>query len=275
MPARTMTQSSQGSQAYPPGPRMGTPGPMRSFTPMSRIESPGPRQPLGPRMPIAMTSTPPPSEMYQNQPAGMPTRQNTPDAYGHMHQDSNASFNRPPPISRMPTPGSVHHQDTSISRPDLASHVMSFNRPFSPPSEQQPLHPADSYEMTPQPYMSQTPAAYAPTPPPQANPTSAAGGYVAFNPIVHSASSTPVPQERVPQRSATAMGSHVAARPPINIQRSATAPAIEHLAPQRAPAFDNRGTIGYSDIVDDYGRETSISPPRAGHMDGHGWPRQY
>jgi hypothetical protein len=276
MPARTMTQSSQGSQAYPPGPRMGTPGPMRAFTPMSRTDSPGPRQPVGPRMPIAMTSTPPPGEMYYNQPAGIPTRQNTPNAYGQMQQDSNNSFNRPPPISRMPTPGSIHHQDSSISRPDLASHAMSFNRPFSPPSEQQLPYPVDSYEMTPQPYMSQTPAPYAPTPPPQANPTSAAGGYVAFNPTVHSASSTPVPQERVPQRSATAMGSHLAARPPIEVPtRSFTAPAVEHLVPQRAPAFDNRGTIGYSDIVDHYGRETSVSPPRAGHMDGPGWPRQY
>jgi len=283
VPARTMTQNPQGAQPYPPGPgpRNGTPGPMRAFTPMSRTDSPGPRQPLGPRMPIAPTSTPPPGEMYHNQPGAVPTRQNTPDAYGHMHQDSNASFNRPPPISRMPTPGSLNHQDTSISRPDLASQATSFNRPFSPPTEQQLPYPADSYEMTPQPSMSQTPAPYAPTPPPKANPTSAAGGYVAFNPQVHSASSTPAPQEQIPQRSATALPSHLVPRLPIMDvpQRSVTAPAVDHLAPQRAPAFDNRATIGYSDIVDDYGRaearDTSRSPPRAGHMDGPGWPRQY
>lgn len=288
VPARTMTQSSQGSQAYPPGPRMGTPGPpgpVRAFTPLSRTDSPGPRQPFGPRMPIAMTSTPSPGEMYHNQPGVIPTRHNTPDAYGHMHQDSNASFNRPPPISRRPTAGSIHHQDSSISRPDLVSHAMSFNRPFSPPSEQPLPYPVDSYEMTPQPYMSQTPAPapYAPTPPPPTNPTSTAGGYVAFNPTVHSASSTPAPPEQIPQRSATAIGGHLASRPPINVpQRSVTAPAIEHLAPQRAPSFDNRATIGYSDIVDDYGRaegrDTSVSPPRAGgHMErqGPGWPRQY
>jgi hypothetical protein len=190
---------------YAQRPNMGPAGPMRSFTPMSRTDSPGPRPPLGPQIPFASTSTPPPGDMYYNQP---PPRQNTPDAYGLMRQDSNASFNRPPPVSRQPTIGSVHSQETSFSRPVLPTNPMSFNRPFSPPSahtEESLPYPADSYEMTSQPYMSQTPAPvspFAPSPPPAAN----IGGYTAFNPSVHSASSTPAPHQQMPQRSATAMG---------------------------------------------------------------------
>lgn len=272
---RTMTQESQISQhTYAQRPN----GPMRSYTPMSRTDSPGPRQPVGPRMPIASTSTPPPGDAYHNLP---PVRHNTPDAYGPMRQDSNVSFSRPPPMLRQPTFGSVNSQETSFSRPVLPTSALSFNRPFSPPSAQsdQPLpYPADSYEMTPQPYMSRTPAplsTYAPSPPPVDN----VGGYVAFNPSTHSASSTPAPHQQVPQRSVTALGSHPASTRPVDVpQRSVTAPAIEHLTVDRSvPAFDHRGTIGYSDIVDDYGRADARtpSPPRAGHVENNGWPRQY
>jgi hypothetical protein len=274
MPTRTMTQGSQGpQQIYPQRPNMGPP--MRSYTPMSRTDSPGPRQPLGSQMPFASTSTPPPpSDMYYNQP---PPRQNTPDAYGLMRQDSNSSFNRPPPVSSQPTFGSVHSQETSFSRPVLPANPMSFNRPFSPPSanEQSLPYPADSYEMTSQPYMSQTPAPvspFTPSPPPAAS----IGGYTAFNPSVHSASSTPAPHQQMPQRSATAMGGHSAAVRPFEVpQRSVTAPAIDHSTLDRGvPPLDNRGTIGYSDIVDDYGR-ADTSPPRAGHAGNNDWPRQY
>lgn len=275
MPTRTMTQGSQGPQhIYPQRPNMG-PGPMRSYTPMSRTESPGPRPPFGPQIPYASTSTPPPpSDMYYNQP---PARQNTPDAYGPMRQGSNASFNRPPPVSRQPTFGSVHSQETSFSRPVLPTNPVSFNRPFSPPSAQNDRpYPTDSYEMTSQPHMSQTPAPvspFPPSPPPAAN----IGGYKAFNPSVHSASSTPAPQQQMPQRSATAMGGHSAAVRPFEVpQRSVTAPAIDHFAPNSGvPPLDNRGTIGYSDIVDDYGRPDTTSPPRAGHAGNNDWPSQY
>jgi hypothetical protein len=299
MPTRTMTQGSQGFQGSQqmyaqrpnmppsgpmrsytpmtrgesPGPRQPS-GPMRSFTPMSRSDSPGPRQPLGPQLPITSTSTPPPGGMYYNQP---PVRQNTPNAYAPMRQDSNASFNRPTLMSHQPTFSSERSEENSFSRPVLPTNPMSFNRPFSPPSghsEQTVPYPADSYEMTSQPYMSQTPApvsTFAPSPPPAAN----IGGYTAFNPAVHSASSTPAPHQQMPQRSATGL----AAMRPLQVpQRSATAPAVEHLATNRAvPSFDHRGTIGYSDIVDDYGRvETrEPSPPRAGHAGNNDWPRQY
>jgi hypothetical protein len=272
---RTMTQDSQGSQhTYNQRPNMPPSGPMRSYTPMSRMDSPGPRQAVGPRMPIIPTSTPAPGNMYYNQP---PPRQNTPDAYGLMRQDSDASFTRPPPISRQPTYSSIHSQETSFSRPVLPTNPMSFNRPFSPPSapNEQPLpYPSDSYEMTPQPYMSRTPApasTHAPSPPPVEN----IGGYMAFNP--HSATSTPAPHQQVPQRSATALSSYHTATRPVDVpQRSVTAPAIEHFAIDRSrsvPAFDHRGTIGYSDIVDDYGRPDA-SPPRAGYAGGNEWPRQ-
>lgn len=279
VPVRTMTQGSQESQQmYAQRPNMGPSGPMRSYTPMSRTDSPGPRQPVGPRMPIAPMPTQHPGDTYYDQP---PVRQNTPDAFGPMRQDSNASFNRPPPMSRQPTFGSVQNQEPSFSRPALPTNSMSFNRPFSPPSaqnEQALPYPADSYEMTSQPYMSQTPApmsTFAPSPPPAAN----IGGYTAFNPSLHSASSTPAPYQQAPQRSVTAIGNRPAAARPVEIpQRSATAPAIDHLqADHGVPTFDNRGTIGYSDIVDDYGRVESrdSSPPRAGHAGSNGWPRQY
>jgi hypothetical protein len=271
---RTMTQGSQGPQpmyAQRPGPA----GPIRSYTPMSRTDSPGPRQPLGPHIPFASTATPPPGDTHYNQP---PPRQNTPDAYGPMRQDSNASFNRPPPISRQPTFGSVQSQETSFSRPVLPTNPMSFNRPFSPPAHAEGSlpYPADSYEMASQPYMSQTPAPvspFAPSPPPAAK----IGGYTAFNPSVHSASSTPAPYQQMPQRSATAMGGHSAPTRPSDVpQRSVTAPAIDHSAPNRGvPPLDHRGTIGYSDIVDDYGRPDTTSPPRAGHAGHNNWPRQY
>jgi hypothetical protein len=270
VPFRTMTQGSQDSQRpYPPRPNMGPEGYMRSYTPMSRTDSPGPRQPYGPRIPIAPSSTPAPGDMYYNQPP--PVRQNTPNAYGLMRQDSNGSFHHPPPTSRQPTFGSIQSQETT--RPMLPTNPMSFDHPFSPPSAQneQPMpYPADSYEMTPQPYMSsQTPApasTFAPSPPPAAS----LGGYTAFNPSLHSASGTPAP----PQRSASAMPNQVIARRPFEIpQRSATAPAINQVMLDRSvPALDPRGTIGYSDIVDDYGRvdARAPSPPRAGHMGGNG-----
>lgn len=299
LPARTMTQRSQDSQhSYAPRPNMGPPGPMRSYTPMSRSDSPGPRPPGGPNMPVAPGSTFPPGDIYrpptrQNTPYGPmrqdsnasiqqpPTRQNTPAAYVPMRQDSNASIQRPPPTSRQPTFGSTSSQDTSFSRPMLPTNPMNFNRPFSPPSarNEQPLpYPADSYEMTSQPFMSQPPAPasiHAPSPPPAEN----IGGYVAFNPSMHSASSTPAPpQQMPPQRSATAFEDHGAAIRHNVPQRSATAPAIDHLAVDRGvPAVDHRGTIGYSDIVDDYGRidAREPSPPRAGHAGSNAWPRQY
>lgn len=262
MPARTLTSGSQASQqSYPPRPPMGPGGPMptRSFTPMSRSDSPGPRQ-FDTRGPAGATSTPPPGEMYHHHAQIAPPRQNTPDAYAPMRQGSNASFYHPLPMARRPTPGSMNSQ---ISRPP-----MNFARPFSPPSAQddQSLpYPIDSYEMTSHPLMTQTPppAAMAPS----------AGGYVAFNPAAHSASSTPAPHQQMPERSMTAIGNHAAPRPADIPQRSATAPAMDLAPPERGPAFDNRNTIGYSDIVDDYGREPS--PPRAGHAEGHGWPRQY
>jgi hypothetical protein len=316
MPTRTLTQGSQESQGYAPRPSMPPPGPMRSYNPMARGESPGPRQPAGPmrsytpmargespgprqpngpmrsytpmargespgpgqplgsQIPYNPAPTPAPGGVYYNQP---PMRQNTPNAYGPLRQDSNESFNRPPPPSHQSTFSSEQSQESSFTRPVLATNTMDFNRAFSPaPTHigQTVPHPVDSYEMTTKPYMSQTPApasTFAPSPPPAAN----IGGYTAFNPALHSASSTPAPHQQMPQRSATGL----AAMRPVQVpQRSATAPAVEHLPANRGiPSFDNRGTIGYSDIVDDYGRVDARepSPSRAGHAGNNDWPRQY
>lgn len=313
VPARTMTAGSQASmQMYPPMPPMGPPGAARPFSPMSRTDSPGPRppmgppginrtfsptsrtdspgprQPVGPRMPIADTRSPPPGSMYNEQPPfNGSSRQNTP---GPIRNDSNASFNRPPPMPRQPTFGSMHSQDQSFSRPAPPPSAVNFNRPFSPPSAEpgQSLpYPNDSYEMTSHPHITHAPAPpslYAPSPPPAAEkpPTS---GFVAFNPALHSASSTPAPAPpQIPQRSVTAspiagFGSQSAALPPLDVpQRSFTAPAAEHLAPSPRALdplplpFDNRATIGYSDIVDDYGRaDRGATPPRAGRGEERGW----
>lgn len=281
MLGRTMTQDSQASQIYPPRAPTAPPGAMRSYTPMSRTDSPGPRQPVGPRMPIAGRPTPPPGAMPYQESVG-PTRQNTPMTLDHTRQDSNASFNRPPPMPREPQYGNMQNPVPSFSRPTPAPQAMNFHRPFSPPSAQndKPLpYPTDSYEMTPQPRMTQTPSP--PPPEPQVGTT----GYVAFNPSVHSASTTPAPHQQmpqIPQRSVTAspavFNSQPAALPPLEVpQRSFTAPAVDYPSPSLGvphnPHFDNRSTIGYSDIVDDYGRpqqDDGRDFSRAGHRDEFG-----
>lgn len=193
-------------------------------------------------------------------------------------------------MPRQPTFGSMHSQDQSFSRPAPPPSAVNFNRPFSPPSaepDQSLPYPTDSYEMTSHPHITHAPAPpslYAPSPPPAAEkpPTS---GFVAFNPALHSASSTPAPAPpQIPPRSVTAspiagFGSQSAALPPLDVpQRSFTAPAAEHLAPSPRALdplplpFDNRATIGYSDIVDDYGRaDRGATPPRAGRGEERGW----
>ncbi|KAM0723416.1 hypothetical protein Q7P37_000402 [Cladosporium fusiforme] len=265
-PARNMSQDSQIPPMYPQRAPTAPPGAMRSYTPMSRTDSPGPGQPFGSRPPTAMP--------YQAPVA--PMRQNTPDYFGPVRQDRNASFDHPPPMSREQSYGNMHSQAPSFSRPTPAPHAMNFARPFSPPSAQndQPLpYPTDSYEMTTHPRMTQTPS----PPPAESKP---ATGYVAFNPAAHSVSSTPAPQQQqqIPQRSVTAspavFNSQPAAMPPLEVpQRSFTAPATDFPSPSLgvpAPVFDNRATIGYSDIVDDYGRPQEGDAgynSRAGHRD--------
>lgn len=301
-------QDSQDSQMYPPS-RAPTapPGAMRSYTPMSRTDSPGPRQPIGPRMPIAGTPTsqsgapPYPSSMgpmRQNTPDNFgPMRQNTPDYFGPTRQDSNSSYNNPPPMPREP-PYNSHNtqsQPQSFSRPTPAPHAMSFHRPFSPPSSQQqsdqplPYPTEDSYEMTTHPRMTQSPS-----PPPS---TTGGGGYVAFNPTMHNSASNTPAHPSIPQRSVTASPAifqptqQSAALPPLEVpQRSVTAPASDWAPPSHQtsspsasmlglpppnPVFDNRATIGYSDIVDDYGRASRLEGDeerdawsRGGHRGG-------
>lgn len=247
LPGRTMTQSSQGAQ--------------RPFSPMSRTGSPQSRQPVGPRMPVrtntgfSFDQGPPsaispvsPHDDY-GRPMGPPMRQNTQESFrtAPVRQNSQASsFNRSAPtMSRQPTYGSLHSHQGSFSRPTPAVQRQpsesSFNRPLSPPirtdtaqGRQTPLLQSQhSYEMT-----AQTNANL------QRQPSD--GGYVAFNPSLHSTSATPVPQPG-PQRSVTVAGAPGASDNYFG--------QVQH-APQRsatAPIEQARVASGYGDILDDYG----------------------
>ncbi len=164
-------------------------------------------------------------------------------------QDSQASsFSRP-------AYGSQHSQQRSFSRPILpAQPSQTTYAQFAPPSEK-PRHIAtgDSYEMT-----RQAPYTISPTE------IAGAGSYVAFNPAMLSASSTPIPQPPSayplpgppPRRNITVTGEPGAAHNYFGAvrkvpQRSATAP------------IDPRHTTGYGDIISDY-RDSArnfISPP--------------
>ncbi|KAK5163902.1 Potassium transporter [Saxophila tyrrhenica] len=255
-PGRNMSQSTQASQrSFTPVSRVNTPGSERSFTPMNqRPPMPGVRFPVRSNTGFSFdrdqrsASSPisPPDVYGRPMVPTMRSATEPPRASGLSREDSNTSyFNRPvagtpaPGIERKPTFGSLHSHNSSFSRPipRNPSQASSFHRPCSP--ENAP--PAtNSYEMTSQP--SYTPAPRA---------TSGAGGYVAFNPGMHKASSTPAPQQAqgVPPRAATAPNS-------------------------------NRLTTGYADILDDYGggEEDRGPPPRsytAGPAHTPGWQGRF
>lgn len=253
VPGRNMSQSTQASQqSFPSMNRMNTNGSQRSSSPIDqRPRMPGVRFPVRTNTGLSFDQEPrsasspiSPVDSY-GRPLMQPMRSTT-DPFipsGLAREDSQTSyFTRPvagtpgPGIDRRPTFGSLHSQQSSFSRPlpRNPSQASDFHRPFSPvDAAEQPLPAMGSYEMTSQP-------TYAP-----ATTATRGGGYVAFNPGLHSASSTPVPQSQsVPPRADTAPN-------------------------------DNRLTSGYADILDDYGNDGDhsssirrVSPPA-------GPPRSY
>ncbi|KAK6440424.1 Potassium transporter [Oleoguttula sp. CCFEE 5521] len=264
MPSRNMTQSSMGTQrSYTPMSRMQTPAQDRPYSPMSQIN--GQRQPVGPRMPVrtntGLSYDPEPRSAHTpisphdgNYPR--PVRQNTSDSFATApsRQDSQASYqSRAHPMSRQQTSASQYSQNATYPRPTPPPQQHrqpsqpNFARPFSPaaPQSAPPLNHQNSYEMLPQPSIAATPAS--------------AGGFVAFNPSVRSQASTLVHQAG-PQRSVTVAGGpgsdgnyfgHVEPQVP---QRSVTAPPTQQQQQQRE-------TIGYSDFLDGYGDDETAPPP--------------
>ncbi|KAK0333873.1 Potassium transporter [Friedmanniomyces endolithicus] len=263
MPSRTMTQESQATQRpYAPMSRMDTAGSQqRPFSPMSSNGSMQSRPAPGQRFPVRSNtgfsfdtesqSPISPQDAY-GRPTGPLSRQPTQSSFRTApmnRQDSQASsFSRP-------AYGSQHSQQRSFSRPILpAQPSQTTYAQFAPPSEK-PRHIAtgDSYEMT-----RQAPYTISPTE------IAGAGSYVAFNPAMLSASSTPIPQPPSayplpgppPRRNITVTGEPGAAHNYFGAvrkvpQRSATAP------------IDPRHTTGYGDIISDY-RDSArnfISPP--------------
>ncbi|KAK5133866.1 hypothetical protein LTR08_007197 [Meristemomyces frigidus] len=238
VPGRTMTQGSQAIQrSYTPSSRMDTMGSLqqRSFSPMSQQGSVHSREPRGPPMrsntgfsyedPAQSVISPFTSQDGYGNPTG-PLRQNTQDTFrtAPVRQASQASsFARP-------AYGSMHSQQRS------------FSRPLPPPEP-------ESYEMSTQTrsdFSNITPSA------------SVDGSYVAFNPGMASASTTPMPYlQQGPRRNITVAGQPGMAGnyfgQVLDVpQRSATAPIV-----------DNRLTTGYADILDDYDNSarTSIASP--------------
>lgn len=242
----------------------------RPFSPMSNQGSVNTRPPPAPRGPPMRSNTgfsfedqpqsaisPMSQQDAYGRPTGSLARQGTQDTFrtAPVRQESQASsFGRPTPaMDKRPTYGSVQSQQ-SFSRPMAGQQrkpsQTSFHRLFSPPTaEQQPPPQSNSYEMTSQPsYSSMTSASAS---------ASADTGYVAFNPAMLSASSTPLPQlQQGPRRNITVAGDPGVAGNYFGQvrevpQRSATAP------------LDQRHTTGYADILDDYGASarSSIAPP--------------
>lgn len=262
-PSRDMTPGAPGAppRTFTPLSRMDTQTSQRSYSPMSRMDSNQSRQPMGPRMPIRTntgmsldqeprSATTPLSAQsdYYGQGSRGPVRQNTTDTYASapIRQDSQASFQRSnTALSRQPTFASMHSHSSSFSRPmppgQRKPSQGSFNQGY-PQNSAESLQSSESYEMTSQPTYA------APTSAIDRKPSNS--GYVAFNPGMHSASSTPVNQSAGPQRSVTVSNGPGAEGNYFG--------SVRAQAPQRsftAPVVDNRATIGYSDIVDDYGND--------------------
>lgn len=270
-PVRTNTQGSQGTQrSYTPMSRMDTMNSQeRPFSPMS--QNGYSRPPPGPRGPPIRSNT---GLSFQTEPQSAASPMSAQDMYGAglmgalRRQDTQNTFQTVPERQASPesvysrptesiysqptdfdnrrTYGSLHSQQSSFSRPMVANRKpsqSSFNRPLSPPSrENQPTPQSNSYEMTSQPYHT-------------GEPVQSAGGYVAFNPGADR-TATPLSLQPGPKRNLTVAGQpgtagnyfgHVQDTP----QRSATAP------------IDARQTIGYTDILNDYGdsARSSILPP--------------
>ena len=309
-PPMSRMQSNGSMQQRPFSPMSG-PEPQRSYTPMSRMDTVGsqqqrpfspaqgsvysrpPPEPRGPPMrsntgfsfedPPQSAISPTSAQTGYGGPLGALARNNTQETFRTApmnRQDSQASsFSRP-------TYGSLHSHQNSFSRPIPAQQQRQgsqggFSQPFSPPTLDDPsaldtsvlpVSP-DSYEMTAQPSYSSFNNASTPAPA-SAPVADGTAGYVAFNPSMHSASTTPAPQlHQGPRRNITVAGEpgvagnyfgHV--RPQHVPQRSATAPIVEqssYLMPDNSLMHENRLTTGYADILDDYGSSarSSISPP--------------
>lgn len=244
IPGRNFSQSTQASQrSHLPMNRMDTGASQRSFSPIDARQPPPPRARFpvrsntgfsfeqGPQSAIGPIS---PVDTY-GRPVAPSVRSATVEptsAPNHVRTNSQTSyFSRPvagtpgPGMQRQPTFGSLHSQQSSFSRPlpRNPSQASSFHRPFSPANAaDQPLPAAGSYEMTSQPSHPAT------TPGIQRQESN--GGYVAFNPGVHSASTTPPQYQALPPRAATAPN-------------------------------QNRLTTGYDDILNDYGGSDSNHHP--------------
>ena len=275
-PTYASRQHSNASFARPPPgrhPSQSTLHSQRSFTPMARMNTNASQQTFH-----SAHSRPPPSVMG-------PTRSNTGFSFDTERQMSpQDAYGQPafPAPSRQNTQDSLHRRESSqssFSRPrygSLHSHQSSFSRPGPPVSRKPTLQndfnrplqtqSPDTYEMTSQPsYSSPTTTAPPPT----------GGGYVAFNPTVH----TPAPgqQRNITVAGTTGTGGNYFGNVQDLPQRSVTAPAV-----------DNRATTGYDDILDDYSgssrRYSPNEPPRAhtagpleqqGYGQGESWQDRY
>lgn len=233
---RAMSPAPQ--QSFMPPSRMDTRSTQRPYSPVSRMDSATSRQGFGPRMPVRTNS---PFAMDQEPRSPQDPQYNRPPP---LRQGSQTPFDRPSTaMSRQPTYGSSQSQPASFSRPLPPAPSPSFSRPYTPPTmvEQPPFAASDSYEMR------RNPSHTGPTAPSERGPPS--GGYIAFNPGFRSASPAPTARPG-PQRSFTATGVEHARQAPLDVpHRSMT-----------ASIADNRATIGYSDIVDDYTDRHSHAP---------------
>lgn len=184
-------------------------------------------------------------------PMGPPIRQNTQDSYGRsftppVRQNTQDSYNRSftPPVRQntadtFSQPVRQNTQDSFAQPVQRQMTQTSFHRPFSPPvrtgtglsttSRHTPAPEPQSYEMVPQ---SSSPLK--------------AGGYIAFNPALHSTSPVPAPALNLPPQPKRVVTSPMEVRAPVNdyftpampVQRSVTAP------PEQG---------AYDDLLDDYG----------------------
>lgn len=256
VPYRTDTQSTQASQrSFTPITRMDTPASQqRSFTPMSANSS---RPPPGQRFPVrsntgfsydephSAVSEISPVDSFGRPPMPPPLRQNTAPP---MRQDSDMSYfsrsGTAPPMDRRPTYGSVNVSSRGpstmpVQQPTHARQG-SFSRLFtSAYARDQPTPPANCYEMASKPPTSASNFG---------EPQPAAGSlYIPFNPGMHGSESTPITQG--PRRNITVGG-----------------PGPERgdyfSLPQRnvASHIHSRADSSYGSILDDYGASTPNEP---------------
>lgn len=256
-PDRHASQSTLNTQrSYTPMTRMNTNASQQSYQTAQSRQTPALRGPVRSNTGFSFEGVSP-QDSYAQPAFPAPSRQNTQDSF-HRRESSQSSFSRP-------RYGSLHSQQSSFSRPGPVSRKPTPQNDFGRPLQTQT---PETFEMTSQPLYT-SPTAAVP-------PTSTGGGYVAFNPSVHT--TTPGPQRNIAVSGAPGVGGDYFG-------------AVHHDLPQRsvtAPAVDNRATTGYDDILDDYSggsrRYSPNEPPRAhtaGPLDpqgyGHGgsWQGRY